>query len=64
MPNDIYNKLLVDQPSTYNGEEIIKVICKKTYTDIEINKRMQKGEELEITKSRAEYLKGLGLVEW
>jgi glycosyltransferase involved in cell wall biosynthesis len=63
-PNDIYNKLLVDQPSTYNGEETIKVICKKTYTDIEINKRIQKGEELEITKSRAEYLKGLGLVEW
>ena len=63
-PNDIYNKLLINEKSTYNGEEIIKVKCKKTYNDLDFNRRIQKNEELEMTKSRAEYLKGLELVEW
>jgi glycosyltransferase involved in cell wall biosynthesis len=63
-PNDIYNKLLVDKPSTYDPKKIIKVICKKTYNDLDFNRRIQKNEELEMTKDRAEYLKGLGLVEW
>lgn len=55
-PKDRYNELLIDAPSTYNPEEIVKVICKRTYTDIQLNRRVQKNEEIEITKERAEQL--------
>ena len=61
---DKYNELLIDDPTTYKPDTIIKAICKKTYNDIELNKRIQKGEEIEITENRAEELKGLGLIEW
>lgn len=62
MPKDIYDKLLIDKPNTYNPNELVKVICKKTYNDLEFNKQIKKDEEFEITKERAEYLKGLGLI--
>lgn len=62
-PKDRYNELLIDAPSTYNPEEIIKVIVKRSYKDLELNRRVEKSEELELTRERAEYLKGLGLVE-
>mgnify|MGYP003302521524 CR=1 FL=1 len=62
MPKDIYDKLLIDKPSTYNPNELVKVKCKKTYTDLELNRRINKDEEFETSKERAEYLKGLELI--
>lgn len=62
MPKDIYDELLIDKPSTYDPSELVKVKCKKIYTDLEFNKKINKDEEFEITKERAEYLKGLGLI--
>ena len=61
-PKDGYDKLLIDEVSTYNPEELVNVIVKKSYKDMELNKRVEKNEELEITTERAEYLKGLGLI--
>ena len=63
-PKDIYDKLLIKEPSTYDPNELVKVKCKKTYKDLEYNKQIKKDEEFEITKERAEYLKGLGLIEY
>lgn len=62
-PKDRYSELLIDAPTTYNPEELVKVICKRSYKDLELNRRVEKNEELELTIERAEYLKGLGLVE-
>lgn len=62
MPKDIYGKLLIDKPTKYNPNELVKVKCKKTYKDLEYNKQIKKDEEFEITKERAEYLRGLGLI--
>ena len=61
-PKDGYDKLLINEASTYKPDEIIKVICKRSYKDIELNRRVEKNEELELTIERAEYLKGLGLI--
>ena len=61
-PKDRYTELLLDAPSTYDPEEIVKVVCKRTYKDVVLNRRIQKNEEIETTIERAEYLKGLGLV--
>lgn len=61
-PKDGYDKLLINEPSTYNPEELVTVIVKKSYKDLEYNKRMEKNEEFETTLERAEYLKGLGLI--
>ena len=61
-PKDGYDKLLIDEASTYKPDAIVNVICKRSYKDIELNRRVEKNEELEITTERAEYLKGLGLI--
>ena len=63
-PKDIYDKLLIDKPTTYEPSKLIKVICKKSYTDMELDKHITKGEEFEISIERAEYLKERGLVQW
>ena len=66
-PKDIYNELLIDEPSTYKPSEIVKVRVLRGYTDIELGKRVIKNEEFEITKSRAEELinrEGGALVEY
>lgn len=62
-PKDGYDKLLIDAPSTYSPEEIVKIRCKRSYKDLEFNRRIEKNEEIEVTQERAEYLKGLGLAE-
>ena len=61
-PKDSYDKLLIDEPRTYNPEETITVKCKRSYNDIELNKKINKNDEIEVTTMRAEYLKGLGLI--
>jgi glycosyltransferase involved in cell wall biosynthesis len=62
-PKDGYDKLLIDEVSTYKPDKIVNCICKRSYKDLELNRRIQKNEELELTTERAEYLKGLGYVE-
>jgi glycosyltransferase involved in cell wall biosynthesis len=62
MPKDKYDELLINEPSTYTPDKLVKVICKRSYKDLEFNRKIQKDEEIEITLERAEYLKGLGLV--
>lgn len=61
-PKDKYNELLIDEPSTYDPDKLVKVIVKRSYTDLELNRRVNKDEELELTLERAEYLKGIGLI--
>jgi glycosyltransferase involved in cell wall biosynthesis len=57
-PKDIYDKLLINEPTTYNSEELVQCRAKKTYTDIELGERIQQGHLLscKITKARAEEL--------
>lgn len=59
-PKDIYDELIIKEPSTYNGEEMVQCRALKTYTDIELGERIIKGQLLpcKITKSRAEELIG------
>ena len=61
-PKDKYNELLIDEPSTYDPEKLVKVIVRKSYKDLELNRKVNKDEELEFTIERAEYLKGLGYI--
>lgn len=61
-PKDKYNELLIDEPSTYEPEKMIKVKCKKTYKDMQFNRRINRDEEIEVTLERAGYLKGLDLI--
>ena len=61
-PKDKYNELLIDEPSTYDPEKLVKVIVRRSYKDLELNRRVNKDEELEFTIERAEYLKGLGYI--
>jgi glycosyltransferase involved in cell wall biosynthesis len=61
-PKDKYNELLIDEPSTYDPKELVKVIVKKSYRDLELNRKVERNEELELTIERAEYLRGLGII--
>lgn len=62
-PKDNWNKYLSTN-KTYNPNEIVQVKVIKTYTDIELNKRLRKNEMTKMTKKRASYLESKGLVEW
>lgn len=55
-PKDIYNELLIDEPTTYKGEKIVKVKCIKSYYDNELEKQIAKNEILKVRISRAEEL--------
>jgi glycosyltransferase involved in cell wall biosynthesis len=57
-PKDIYNELLIDKPSKYKPETLVQCRALKTYTDNELNERIQKGQFLpcKITIERAEEL--------
>lgn len=61
-PKDKYNELLIDEPSTYDPKELVKVIIKKSYRDLELNRKVERNEELELTIERAEHLRGLGII--
>jgi glycosyltransferase involved in cell wall biosynthesis len=63
-PKDIYDKLLIKEPSTYDPSKKVDAICIKRYTDVEHNCHYKKNDKVKnITIERYEYLKGLGLVE-
>lgn len=56
-PNDIYNKLLVKKKNTYKPSAMVQCRALRTYTDIVLGKKIQKGELLPpITRERAEEL--------
>lgn len=57
-PKDIYDKLLIKKPTTYNPNEKFQCRALKNYTDIMFNKTIKKGELLPepITRERAEEL--------
>lgn len=61
-PKDRYEELLIDEPSTYEPEKMVKVKCKKTYNDIQFNRKINRDEEIEVSLERAGYLKGLDLI--
>lgn len=63
-PKDIYDKLLIKEPSTYDPNIKINATCIKGYTDLEDNCKYKKNDIIkDITLQRYEYLKGMGLVE-
>lgn len=63
-PKDIYDKLLIKEPSKYDPTKKVDAICDKRYTDLEHNCHYKKNDKVKnITIERYEYLKGLGLVK-
>ena len=63
-PKDIYDKLLIKEPSTYDSNKKVDAICFKNYTDLEHNCRYKRNDLVkDITIERYEYLKGLGVVK-
>ena len=58
-PKDIYDKLLIKEPKTYNPGELVQCRALKNYTDIEFNIFITKGNLLpqKITKERYEELR-------
>lgn len=63
-PKDIYDKLLIKEPSTYDPNKKVNATCIKGYTDLEDNCKYKKNDIIkDITIQRYEYLKGMGLVE-
>jgi hypothetical protein len=55
-PKDIYDKLLINEPTTYEPDKMVKVRALKGYSDIELNTFIPKGHEFEVMQSRAEEL--------
>ena len=55
-PKDIYDKLLINEPTTYKGEKIVEVKCIKSYYDNELERQTKKNEILKVRQSRAEEL--------
>ena len=62
-PKDTWNKYLPTKKE-YNPKEIIKAKVIRTYTDLELNKKLKYGDIIEITKERASYLENKELIEW
>lgn len=63
-PKDIYDKLLIKEPTTYDPSKKVDAICIKGYIDLEHNCHYKRNNLVKgITIERYEYLKGLGLVE-
>lgn len=63
-PKDIYDKLLIKEPNTYDPSKKVDAICIKGYTDLEHNYRYKRNDLVkDITIERYEYLKGLGVVK-
>jgi glycosyltransferase involved in cell wall biosynthesis len=62
-PKDIYDKLLIKEPSTYNPNKVISAEVIKTYTDIEHNKKYKKNDIINVSEERYIYLKSLDLVK-
>ena len=62
-PKDTWNKYLPTKKE-YNPNELVKVRAKRKYTDIELNRSIDRGEVFETTKERASYLENKELIEW
>lgn len=62
-PKDCWNKYLPTQ-KTYNPKEIVKVRVLKKYTDLYLNKKYLKDDEVEMPMERASYLESKGLITW
>lgn len=61
-PKSNWEKYL-DNNRNYNPKELVEVKVKRTYTDIELKKKLEKNEKIEMTKERASYLEAKGYVE-
>lgn len=61
-PKSNWNKYLSTK-KTYNPKEKVKVRIIRSYDDIQLNRHLNKNEELEMEISRAVYLVSKGLVE-
>ena len=57
-PKDEWNKILAKDKSSYIEEKdkLVKVRVLRTYTDISLNKKLKKNDELEMSMERVEYL--------
>lgn len=55
-PKDIYDKLLINEPTTYEPDKMVKVRALKGYSDIELNTFIPKGHVFAVMQSRAEEL--------
>lgn len=55
-PEDIYEKLLIKEKSTYNPSKKTMVRVLRGYTDLVLDKYLEKGKELEMPKERIEEL--------
>ena len=56
-PKDIYDKLLINKPSKYKPDKMVRVKCIKSYTDVEENEhKTPNSDSWLVTKSRAEEL--------
>ena len=63
-PKDIYDKLLIKEPSTYDPNIKVNATCIKSYKDLEHNCQYKRNDIIkDITLQRYEYLKGMELVE-
>ena len=62
-PDDRWGKLLGRNKSTYKRTESSTVRCSQSYWDIALERNVNRGEELQMLRNRAEYLADLGLVE-
>jgi glycosyltransferase involved in cell wall biosynthesis len=62
-PKDIYDKLLIKEPSTYDPNKVISAEVIKAYTDIKHNKKYKKNDIINVSEKRYIYLKSLDLVK-
>lgn len=63
-PNDIYEELLDKTPNTYKTEEKIEVRVLKSYIDVELDEKLEKGWLRKMPISRAKELVEKGKVEY
>ena len=62
-PKETWYKYLPTK-KTYNLKELVKVKVLKKYTDIYLNKKFKKEDEVEMPMERASYLESKGLIIW
>ena len=62
-PKDIYDKLLLKEPSKYNPEEMVKVRVLRRYQDLVLGEYLEKNKELDMYIYRAYELEEKKLIE-
>lgn len=63
-PEDRWDELLDNKPTTYKPEELIALRCIRAYKDIEYNEHIKVGKLIYAEKDRAERLVNKGYVEY